>query len=146
MIADDLEAGKLDDTSPYAELEGESKEEYFERTLRNATGAEIYLEYLIFLKSLPNVHCNKLKEIQNTVRKELRIDQIEEKISLADLRFSFSPGSPDHHPVLNALECKLGYSLTIITPPTDICLNSHMVGSAQRASVKHLTNRTKRQR
>ena len=28
MIADDLEAGKLDDTSPYAELEGESKEEY----------------------------------------------------------------------------------------------------------------------
>ena len=122
MIADDLEAGKLDDTSPYAELEGESKEEYFERTLRNATGAEIYLEYLIFLKSLPNVHCNKLKEIQNTVRKELRIDQIEEKISLADLRFSFSPGSPDHHPVLNALECKLGYSLTIITPPTDICL------------------------
>ena len=95
MIADDLEAGKLDDTSPYAELEGESKEEYFERTLRNATGAEIYLEYLIFLKSLPNVHCNKLKEIQNTVRKELRIDQIEEKISLADLRFSFSPGSPE---------------------------------------------------
>ena len=122
MISDDLpeDLPEEEDNSPYKVLEGESAEEYFKRTLQNSTEADIFLEYLIFLKSLPDLHSNDLRKIQNTVRKELGIEQIEDNIAMIDLRFS--SGSPYHLPVLNALECKLGHSLTFITPPTDVCL------------------------
>ena len=55
-----------------------------------------------------------------TVRSELNINLIEDNISMIDLRFVSE--SPEHHPILDALACKLGYSLTIITPPTELCL------------------------
>ena len=107
MISDDTtdaeDTGELDDTSPYKVLEGESAEEYFQRILHNSSEAEIFLEYLIFLKSLPDLHSNDLRKIQCTVRRELGIEKIEDEISMIDLRFS--SGSPYHHPVLNALEC-----------------------------------------
>lgn len=109
-----------DDTSPYRVFDGETAEEYFKRTLENSTQAEIFLEYLIFLKSLPNLQSNDLQRIRDTVRSELNINLIEDNISMIDLRFVSE--SPEHHPILDALACKLGYSLTIITPPTELCL------------------------
>ena len=109
-----------DEPSLFKVFEGETADEYFKRTIENSTEAEIFLEYLIFLKSLPDLQSNDLQKIQNTVRRELNIDHIEENISMINLKFA--SGSPEHHPVLDALACKLGYSLTIIAPPTSHCL------------------------
>ena len=63
-----------DDSSPYRVFVGETGAEFFQRTLENTTKAEIYLEYLIFLRSMPNLQSTDLKKIQETVKRELNID------------------------------------------------------------------------
>ena len=64
MIGDEEDADKLNITSPYTILEGEIAEEYLKKTLQNSSEAEIFLEYLIFLKSLPNLPANDIQKTQ----------------------------------------------------------------------------------
>ena len=110
----------VDDEDPFKIFEGETAEDYFQRILENSPKAQIYLEYLLFEKALPILQSCQLDRIRERVRLELNIDAIEENIKLMDLRFTTTP--PDHHPVLDALATKLGYSLHIIGPPTSQCL------------------------
>ena len=109
-----------DDGDPFKIFKGETAEEYFQRILENSPKAQIYLEYLLFEKALPNLQSCQLDRIRERVRQELNIDAIEEGIKLIDLRFTHGPA--DHHPVLDALASKLGYSLNVLGPPTSQCL------------------------
>ena len=57
-------------------FKGESGPEYFNRMLENASKADIYLEYLLFLKSVPDLASVDLDKIK--VKSKLRIDMIED--------------------------------------------------------------------
>ena len=61
---------------PFKMFKGESGPEYFNRMLENASQADIYLEYLLFLKSVPDLASVDLDKIK--VKSKLRIDMIED--------------------------------------------------------------------
>ena len=119
-LSDLEETATVEDQDPFRIFKGESAQDYFQRILDNSPKAQIYLEYLLFEKALPNLQSCQLDRIRERVRLELNIDAIEEGIKLMDLRFTPTP--PDHHPVLDALAMKLGHSLNFIGPPTSQCL------------------------
>ena len=105
---------------PFKMFKGESGPEYFNRMLENASQADIYLEYLLFLKSVPDLASVDLDKIKDKVKSELRIDMIEDQISMMELKFSSTAAG--HYPIMDALGAKLGFSLRILTPPTNHCL------------------------
>lgn len=105
---------------PYKMYAGETGTEYFERILDQETDAQVYFEYMKFIKEIPHFETRDLKLIKEEVKLNLRIDDIEKRISFLDLDFK----CPDTNqtPILDALSAKLGYSLNILAPPTRVCL------------------------
>ena len=63
-----------DDGDPFKIFKGETAEEYFQRILENSPKAQIYLEYLLFEKALPNLQSCQLDRIRERVRQELNIE------------------------------------------------------------------------
>ena len=56
------------------------------------------------------------------VKRELKIDLISKSFDIASFNPSFDPLSPLETPILDALSCKLGFSLNFLCPPTKTCL------------------------
>lgn len=101
-------------------LPGETGDAYFQRIYKQETEAQVYFEYLKFLKEFPAFETHDLKEIVDKVKHHLKIDYIESKISFLDL--NFKSDDINNTPVLDALSAKLGFSLNILAPPTKTCL------------------------
>ena len=111
---------KTDDNSDYKLFAGEGADSYFQRIYEGETKAEVYLEYLMFMKKLPTFENNDIKTIVDKVKRHLNIDELEEQLSFKDL--SFKSQDIQHTPVLDALSAKLGYSLNVVAPPIKTCL------------------------
>ena len=118
-------SGKKEDVSKEVENNyniktGENAEQYFKRIYKLTTKAQIYFEYLKFLKEMPQYENKEISNVINDVKENLQIDEIEKSISFVDLDFSCS--DINNTPVLDALSAKLGYSLRFIAPPVKCCL------------------------
>lgn len=101
-----------------------NKEEQFEKTLRNATDADLIWEFDTFLKRMPTNIPNKMEPSLSTVKKHLDIDAVMTraqsiKTPLEKKKFS---NKTMETPVLDSLAIKLGKSLRYIAPPINHCL------------------------
>ena len=85
--------------------------------LENASHTDIYLEYLLFLKSVPDLASVDLDKIKDKVKSELRIDMIEDQISMMELKFSSTAAG--HDPIMDALFHQ-------ISAPLAVVLSGHM--------------------
>ena len=104
------------DESKYKSFSGETADDYFKRILDISQRSDVFFEWQLFLKKLPIFENNDLREINESVRKHLNINEIETQIAYLD--FQYSDTNINHTPVLDA---KLGFSLNIICPPSKTC-------------------------
>ena len=113
-------------------LEDGIKGGLFEKALRRATTADRVWELIFFIRSLPPCLPSLIKEnLIKQVKDELQIgDEGNMLLNMTD----FTPSSRDwfETPLLDALSTKLGFSLSIIAPPTKCCLTCHSPLSASQ--------------
>ena len=100
-------------------FKNESPENYFRSELCKYSAAERYYEYLYFLRNLPDLLDPEKSELVNLVKRELQLEGYtpsEKDTTLLNRQSSFADSST---PVLDALSCKIGNSLTMwLFPPT----------------------------
>ena len=101
----------------------ESPEHYFSHELCKYSAAERYLEYLFFMRNLPDLLEPEKGDLVNLVKRELNIEEYrpsENDTPFFSRQFTFAESST---PILDALGCKIGKSLTMwLFPPTKKCL------------------------
>ena len=101
-----------------AEKENETKEEYFERVLKNSTNMDRVLEFLIFKREADKLLPTLRDELVDIVRVEFRIDE-----ALVDLKLERRMAAREGTPLLDSFGAKMGKSFShILAPPTDSCL------------------------
>ena len=96
----------------------ETKEQYFDRLLKESTSLDKVLEFLKFRKQADKLLPNLREEMIKLVKKELEIDEALENLSL-ESNIATEEGTP----LLEALGAKMGTSFAnILTPPTQQCI------------------------
>ena len=91
----------------------------FEKCYTGLSSEEVFVEYLDFIRSLPDLIETEKKKIICVVEKELKIMELSRKIASFDFK-TLVNRKPSHF--LDHLVCKLGYSLKILCPPVKSCL------------------------
>ena len=110
-----LEEEKSDSFSPTV---AESKEEYFDRVLKNSTNMDRVLEFLMFKREADKLLPHQRDELVKLLRSELEVDK-----ALPDLTLERRMTANEGTPLLDALSAKLGKSFShILAPPNFSCL------------------------
>ena len=91
-------------------LEDETKENYLKRILEHSKNADIYFEYLMFLRKLPTMINSVKDDLVKEVEQELNIQHVKANLNTDD-KVSQSSKS---NPILNALNAKLEKSVSNI--------------------------------
>ena len=91
----------------------------FEKCYSGLSSEEVFVEYLDFLGSLPDLIETEKKRMITVVEKELKIKELSRKIDEFDFK-TLMNRKPSH--LIDHLACKLGYSLKILCPPVKACL------------------------
>ena len=91
----------------------------FEKCYSGLSSEEVFVEYLDFLRSLPDLIETEKKRMISVVEKELKIKELSRKIDEFDFK-TLMNRKPSH--LIDHLACKLGYSLKILCPPVKACL------------------------
>ena len=99
-----------------------NKHEYFDHVYKSKTASDIMFEWLLFKKRFPPTMLDDEAEIIcKDVKKALKIDTIFKNMMINECNPSYKQQSIET-PILDALSCKLGYSLNFLCPPTKQCL------------------------
>ena len=102
------------------QFEASNATEMLAKLLSQATPDDILVEYLWFLKNLPNLLNNQKSDLIHLVKTELGVADLDEKLCG---RLNFKG---DNFPILDALSCKVKLNLRhILAPPTTSCLLCH---------------------
>ena len=89
-------------------------------TLLTMSGEEILIEYLIFLRDLPDLISIEKEKLVNIVKKEWNIDHLLENIHKLDFeRHLMNIGEGNN--LIDQLSTKLGQSLRVICPHVKNC-------------------------
>ena len=91
----------------------------FDKCYTGLSSEELFVEYLDFIRSLPDLIETEKERIICVVEKELKIVEVSNKIASFDFK-TYVNRKPSH--LLDHLACKLGYSLKILCPPVKACL------------------------
>ena len=102
----------------FSPMVAESKEEYYDRVLKNSTNMDRVLEFLMFKREADKLLPHLRDELVKLLRGELDVDK-----ALADLTLERRMTASEGTPLLDALGAKLGKSFShILAPPTFSCL------------------------
>ena len=102
----------------FSPMVAESKEEYYDRVLKNSTNMDRVLEFFMFKREADKLLPHLREELVKLLRGELDVDK-----ALADLTLERRMTASEGTPLLDALGAKLCKSFShILAPPTFSCL------------------------
>ena len=91
----------------------------FDALYATLTSEKIFLEYLNFLKNMPNLINSEKNKIVKTVEQELRTSNLMKNASHFDYKSLIAKKESN---LIDLLSIKLGYSLKILYPPVTECI------------------------
>ena len=92
----------------------------FDEIYSHLSKEEIFVEYVNFLRTFPDVLDSEKTKLVDIVKEELKIDQILKEIQTCDFDRLVDKHESSH--LIEHLSTKLGFSLKIVCPPVKSCI------------------------
>ena len=100
----------------------DTKVEHFQKVYMSSTNGDILWEFETLCRLLPTSLLPQVKDkIISEVKQHLKVTTVNEIFRKTNIERTYSQHSLAT-PILDAISVLLGYSLTVIAPPTNICL------------------------
>ena len=92
----------------------------FDEIYAHLSKEEIFVEYVNFLRTFPDILDSEKKKLVNIVKRELKNDDIVKEIQSCDFDTLVDKHESSH--LIDHLSTKLGFSLKIVCPPVKSCI------------------------